>query len=103
MTDIEAYLSKPHTHHGGFTVFITEDTAENIVDQVFDFTESLDTNGFDSELKEMRLGIDFIDRSKLTRNKVGIMLTPTYYPYHRFYPDTSRESMLANSRETFYE
>ncbi len=102
--DVSEHLSQPHGQGGSFFVFFTEDTAEDIVNQIFDFTENLDMECFHDEIKDMRILILFLDESKLINNEVdSMMLPPRFYPYDENLRHNDRESVLAEINETFYE
>jgi len=59
--NVSEYLTQPHTRGGVFVVFFTKNTVEDIVNQVFDFTESLDTECFNEEIKRTRVVVSFCD------------------------------------------
>ena len=101
--DVSEYLSHPHPQGGIFFVFFTEDTAEDVVNQVFDFTENLDTERFRDEIKYMRIVLCFLDESKLINDEVDEMMMPCFFPYDEKLRHNDRESMLAEIKETFYE
>ncbi len=101
--DVSEYLSLPHTQGGIFFIFFTEDTAEDVVNQVFDFTESLDVERFHDEMKYMRIVLCFLDESKLINDEVDEMMMPCFYPYDENLRHNDRESVLAKINETFYK
>lgn len=102
-TDILEYLSQPHTRGGDVIVFLTKDTAKDIVSQVFNFIECFYEKCSNDELKRILVTIYFCDESKENDDEIDKMGMPCFFPYDSNVRDGNMESVLADINKSFYE
>ena len=105
---LEEYLAEPHLFGGAVYILITEDTAEEIVTQIFDFTDIFYSEySSKEELKVIHLAIEFYDESKMTKHELyelyeSYVSIPGFSPYSRYDEDASIDSVLKEINEFYY-
>ncbi|MCM1235855.1 MAG: hypothetical protein NC489_37665 [Ruminococcus flavefaciens] len=104
--EVIEYLTEPHLQGGIIYIYITEETAPEIVTKIFDFINTLyDEYPSKDEFKKIHLGIRFYDKSKITRHELyeSSLYTPTYRLYDPYDEDeTDIASMLEDINIYYY-
>lgn len=100
------FLAEPHLQGGMIYIYITEETATEIVTTIFDFLDDFyEKYPSKDEFHEMHLGIGFYDKSKITRQELyeSAMFIPSYGLYDYYGKDaTDIASLLENINSYYY-
>lgn len=105
---LEEHLAEPHLFDGTVYVSITEDKAEEIVTQIFDFTDSFYSEySSKGELNDSHLAIKFYDESKMTKHELyklyeSYVSIPGFNPYSRYDEEASIDYVLKAINELYY-
>ena len=111
--ELAEYLAEPHLQGGRIYVSITENTAEEIVTQIFNFTDAFYAEYPSKDRFHFtRLAICFYDDSKIARQELDesylsldklYLSLPLYGLYDPYYEDeTDIDSMMKEINEFYY-
>lgn len=104
--DVIEHLSEPHLQGGIIYIYITEETAVEVVTQIFNFTNTFyDEYSSKDEFNKIHLGICFYDKSKIPRHELykSSLFMPTYRLYNPYDEnETDIDSMLKDINIYYY-